>query len=149
MIFFLLKNILEIWRLILCNQDSLSDKTGWKLEHKWHQTPRILHIIYLLSMYEQCKDENLKNVTKIWLQLHHVSHYLGEWKGILKFGEESGILTGYETDSFERIQSRPSPLAGDPDPFQSDLVDQKSIQPNPIRLRTEQILIHCVGKAYT
>ena len=56
----------------------------------------------------------------------------------------------YETDSFERIQSSPSPLAGDPDPVQSDLVDQKSIQPNPIRLvRTEQILVHCVGKAYT
>ena len=56
----------------------------------------------------------------------------------------------YETDSFERIESSPSPLAGDPDPVQSDLVDQKPIQSNPIRLvRTEQILVHCVGKAYT
>ena len=36
----------------------------------------------------------------------------------------------YETDSFERIQSSPSPLTGDPDPVQSDLVDQKPIQSN-------------------
>ena len=47
----------------------------------------------------------------------------------------------YETDSFERIQSSPSPLAGDPDPVQSGLVDQKRIQSNPIGLvRTVQIL---------
>ena len=44
------------------------------------------------------------------------------------------LETEYETDSFERIQSSPSPLAGDPDPVQSGLVDQKPIQSNPIPL---------------
>ena len=53
-------------------------------------------------------------------------------------------------DSFERIQSSPSLLDGNPNPVQSDLLDQKRIQSNSIRLvRTEQILIHCIGKAYT
>ena len=48
----------------------------------------------------------------------------------------------YETDSFERIQSSPSPLAGDPDPVQSGLVDQKPIQSSPIRyVRTIQIFV--------
>ena len=55
----------------------------------------------------------------------------------------------YETDSFERIQSSPSPLAGDPDPVQSSLVDQKPIQSSPIRLvRNVQILVDsvkCIG----
>ena len=47
---------------------------------------------------------------------------------------KTNVLTPeYETDSFERIQSSPSPLAGDPDPVQSGLVDQKPIQSNPIR----------------
>ena len=51
----------------------------------------------------------------------------------------------YETDSFEIIQSSPNPLAGDPDPVQSGLVDQKPIQSNPIRLvRTAQIFVHCI-----
>ena len=55
-----------------------------------------------------------------------------------------GVLTSeYETDSFGRIQSSPSPLAGDPDPVQSGLVDQKPIQSNPIRfVRTVQICVH-------
>ena len=49
----------------------------------------------------------------------------------------------YETDSFERIQSGPSPLASDPDPVQSGLVDQKPIHSSPIRLvRTVQIFVH-------
>ena len=53
-----------------------------------------------------------------------------------------GELPEYETDSFERILSSPSPLAGDPDPVQSGLVDQKSIQSSPIRLvRTVQFFI--------
>ena len=56
----------------------------------------------------------------------------------------------YETDSFERIQSSPNPLAGDPDPVQSGLVDQKPIQSNPIRLvRTVQIFIYCVKCIHT
>ena len=51
----------------------------------------------------------------------------------------------YETDSFERIQSSPSPLAGDPDPVQSGLVGQKPIQSNPIHLvRTVKVFVHCV-----
>ena len=29
-----------------------------KIEHKWHQTPRIFHTVYLSFMYQQCKDEN-------------------------------------------------------------------------------------------
>ena len=63
----------------------------------------------------------------------------------------TGISTAeYETDSFERIQSSPSLLAGDPDPVQSGLVDQKPIQSNPIRLvQTVHIFVHCVGKVYT
>ena len=51
----------------------------------------------------------------------------------------------YETDSFERIQSSPIPLAGDPDPVQSGLVGQKPIQSNPIHLvRTVKVCVHCV-----
>ena len=51
----------------------------------------------------------------------------------------------YETDSFERIQSSPSPLAGNPDPVQSGLVGQKPIQSNPICLvRTVKVFVYCV-----
>ena len=56
----------------------------------------------------------------------------------------------YETDSFKIIQSSPSPLASDPDPVQSGLVDQKPIQSNPICLgRTVQIFVHCVKCIHT
>ena len=55
----------------------------------------------------------------------------------------------YETDSFEKIQSSPSPLAGDPDPVQSGLVGQKPIQSNPIHLvRTVKVCVHCVKWYY-
>ena len=43
-------------------------------------------------------------------------------------------VSEYETDSFRRIQSSPSPLGSDPDPAQSGLVEQKPIQSSPIRL---------------
>ena len=52
----------------------------------------------------------------------------------------------YETDSFEWIQSSPSPLAGDPNPVQSGLADQRPIQSSPIRLvRTVQILVEVLS----
>ena len=48
-------------------------------------------------------------------------------------------VTEYETDSFERIQSSPSPLAGDHDPVQFGLVGQNSeanpVQSNPLSNR--------------
>ena len=54
----------------------------------------------------------------------------------------------YETDSFERIQSGPSPLASDPDPVQSGLVNQKPIQSNPLSARSTNF-VHCIKSRYT
>ena len=43
-----------------------------------------VHIVHLSSTYEQFKDKNLKNVTKILID--HQPLHLGEWKTIFQFG---------------------------------------------------------------
>ena len=70
--------------------------------------------------------------------------------GVYQGGSAVWSTPEYETDLFERIKSSPSPLAGDPDPVQSGLVDQKPIQSSPIHLvRTVQIFIHCIKCIHT
>ena len=41
------------------------------IEHKWHQSRHIFHIVYMSSVYQQFKDENWRTPHKLWL--HHQS----------------------------------------------------------------------------
>ena len=50
-------------------------------------------------------------------------------------------MAEHETDSFERIQSSPSPLVGDPDPVQSGLVRTVQIFVNSFKCMHILILL--------
>ena len=60
------------------------------IEHKWHQSPHIFCIAYLLYMYQPFKYENWKNTTKILTATSVTTQESGKLSSILR--EESGIL---------------------------------------------------------